>query len=205
MTVTSIKDATEYRFKEKGSEFIGLAYPIESEEQVREILSGLKKQHYDAVHYCYACKLYKKSEKYSDDGEPSGTAGIRLLNAINHFGFTNVLIVSVRYFGGIKLGVGPLGKAYYTSGYETLLRAVPFTLRLFRKFRMITGFENVSLVHHIVNQSAGKINNSKYSDMFWAECLIPDENSLEFLRVTTESSSGKIEIVHIEGDYLLPV
>ncbi|MDZ7765436.1 MAG: YigZ family protein [Melioribacteraceae bacterium] len=95
--------------------FIGYAAPCKNDEEAEQILEGKKKQYYDATHNCYAYKILPESIKYLDDGEPSGTAGIRILNAIQHFDLTNLIVISTRYFGGTKLGVGPLGKAYYNS------------------------------------------------------------------------------------------
>ena len=106
------------KIKIKGSQFIGYAIKVISVQNAEEELSSIKKEHFDATHHCYAFKLNTGEEKYSDDGEPNGTAGVRILNAINHYNLTNIIIIVVRYFGGTKLGIGPLGKAYGDSAYD---------------------------------------------------------------------------------------
>ena len=116
-TIGSFNETT---LKEKSSVFNAQAYPVENEEDALQIVEKTKKKYYDATHHCYAYKLTGNKIKYSDAGEPSGTAGIRILNAINHFNMQNILVIVIRYFGGTKLGVGPLGKAYYNSVIQTL-------------------------------------------------------------------------------------
>ncbi len=118
--IKTILSYSEVKFKEKSSIFLGFAYPIKSIEDVTVKLALLRKKYFDATHHCYAYKLASNLLKYSDDGEPSGTAGIRILNVIEHFDLVNVLLVVVRYYGGTKLGVGPLGKAYYNSALQVI-------------------------------------------------------------------------------------
>ena len=118
--IITIDEFHEYRFKEKASVFIGQVYHCESEDEAKEILENVKKEFYDARHWVYCWKIGEETIKYSDDGEPSGSGGIRLLNAIEHFGLQDVIVISIRYFGGVKLGVGPLGKAYYSSAFNCL-------------------------------------------------------------------------------------
>ena len=104
----------------KKSKFYGFLYEISNQEQVSEILQQLKKQHKKATHICYAYKIYDGAEivKFSDDGEPSGTAGRPILGVIEKKGKTNVMVVVVRYFGGIKLGAGGLVRAYTKTASE---------------------------------------------------------------------------------------
>ena len=112
----------ETLFKEKNSKFFGYAFPIESEDEVKPITDRLRKQHPNACHYCYAYQLGADSITYraNDDGEPSNTAGMPIYGQIQSFGVTNVLLVVVRIFGGVKLGVGGLISAYRLSAQLTL-------------------------------------------------------------------------------------
>lgn len=122
-TYKTLAEATEEQlFKEKNSKFLGYAYPISSEDEVKPILLGLRKQHPNAVHFCYAYQVGAEQIYYraNDDGEPSGSAGIPIYGQIQSFGITNVLLVIVRYFGGVKLGVGGLISAYKTAAQQTL-------------------------------------------------------------------------------------
>ena len=112
--------------KEKGSKFIAVAYPVESDEEIREHLQQLRKQYYDARHHCYAWMLgpEKKMFRANDDGEPNHSAGDPILGQIRSRDLTNILVVVVRYFGGVKLGVGGLIAAYKFATDDALQNAI---------------------------------------------------------------------------------
>ena len=113
----------EVIFKEKSSKFLGYAFPVTSEEEIKAHLEEVKKAHFSARHWCYAWQLgYGTTQRYrtNDDGEPNNTAGIPIYGQIQSFELTNVLVIVVRYFGGIKLGVGGLVQAYKTTAQLTL-------------------------------------------------------------------------------------
>lgn len=134
-TYQSIKENSEGLFKDKGSKFIAYAYPIHSEEEVKEIIQVLKKEHYSARHHCYAYRLGPKGENYraNDDGEPSGTAGRPILGQLLSHELTNILVVVVRYFGGTLLGVSGLINAYKNATSDVI--------------------QNSEIVEHIVENS----------------------------------------------------
>ena len=113
----------EVIFKEKSSKFLGYAFPVTSEEEIKAHLEAVKKVHFSARHWCYAWQLgYGRHLRYraNDDGEPNNTAGIPIYGQIQSFELTNILVIVVRYFGGIKLGVGGLVQAYKTTAQLTL-------------------------------------------------------------------------------------
>lgn len=112
----------EILYKEKNSKFFGYAFPVNSEEEIKNHLEILRKKHYGAVHFCYAFQIGTDKIQYrsNDDGEPSNTAGAPIYGQIQSFGLTNILVVVVRFFGGIKLGVGGLISAYRTSAQMAL-------------------------------------------------------------------------------------
>ena len=124
-TYRSIESPSEGLFKDNGSRFIALAYPVESEQEVKEHVSALKKEYHDARHHCYAYRLGHRGETFrcSDDGEPSGSAGRPILGQIDAASLSDVLVVVVRYFGGIKLGIPGLIRAYKTSTADALANA----------------------------------------------------------------------------------
>ena len=124
-TYRSIETASEGLFKDNGSRFIALAYPVETEDQVRDIVAGLKKEYHDARHHCYAYRLGHLGDRFraNDDGEPSGSAGRPILGQIDSAGLSDILVVVVRYFGGIKLGIPGLIRAYKTSTADALANA----------------------------------------------------------------------------------
>jgi len=111
------KPSAETLFKDRNSKFFGYAFPVKTEEEIKEALDGLKKKHHAARHFCYAWKIGVENSRFraNDDGEPSNSAGMPIYGQIQSFEVTNILIVSVRYFGGTKLGVGGLINAYKTS------------------------------------------------------------------------------------------
>ena len=124
-TYRSIAAQSEGLYKDNGSRFIALAYPVEREEEVKEIVSGLRKEYHDARHHCYAYRLGLKGETFraNDDGEPSSSAGRPILGQIDAAGLSDVLVVVMRYFGGIKLGIPGLIRAYKTSTADALANA----------------------------------------------------------------------------------
>lgn len=124
-TYNSISGPSEGLFKDNGSRFIALAYPVESEDEVKDIVNALKKEYHDARHHCYAYRIGKDGEKWraNDDGEPSGSAGRPILGQIDSAGLSDILIVVVRYFGGIKLGIPGLVRAYKTSSADAISHA----------------------------------------------------------------------------------
>ena len=132
------------------SNFIAQVYPITSEDVFKEHLTKAKKKYYDASHHCYAYKLVNGNFRYSDAGEPNGSAGIRILNAIEHFKLVNQLVIVSRFFGGIKLGVGPLGKAYYQSAHQVLNDSKIITKSLFQKVEILSDIDHASLIHRIL-------------------------------------------------------
>ena len=112
-------------YKEKGSKFLAFAYPVNSEDAIKTVLAGLRKEYFDARHHCYAYQLGGSGQQYrvNDDGEPNHTAGDPILGQIRSAGLTNILVVVVRYFGGIKLGVSGLINAYRTAAAEAIRAA----------------------------------------------------------------------------------
>lgn len=121
----TIEYASEGIFKDKGSKFIAYAIPVTSEEEIKEHILRIRKEHFSARHHCYAWRLGadKLHFRANDDGEPSSTAGKPILGQIQSFDLTNILIVVVRYFGGTLLGVSGLINAYKTTSREAILQA----------------------------------------------------------------------------------
>lgn len=121
-TYLTLQGESQGIYKEKGSKFLAFAYPVKDEDEVKEILGRLKKQYHDARHHCYAYILGRDQQNFraNDDGEPSHSAGDPILGQIRSHQLTDVLIVVVRYFGGIKLGVGGLIVAYKSAASEAI-------------------------------------------------------------------------------------
>ncbi|MDR0713872.1 MAG: YigZ family protein [Bacteroidales bacterium] len=124
-TFLTIASASEGLYRDKGSKFMAFAYPVSNEEEIREKQESLRKKYFDARHHCFAWRLGVTGDRFrtGDDGEPSNTAGKPILGQIISFGLTDILVVVVRYFGGILLGTGGLIQAYKQASLEALTRA----------------------------------------------------------------------------------
>ena len=138
----SIAAASEGLFKDNGSRFIARAYPVETEEEIKEIVAGLKKEFYDARHHVYAYRLGYKGDKFraNDDGEPSGSSGRPVLGQIDSNNLSDILVVVIRYFGGIKLGIPGLIRAYKTSTADALANAQIVEKIASRRYKVTFGY-----------------------------------------------------------------
>ena len=155
----TLAEPSEGLYKEKGSRFIALAYPVETEGQIREIVTALKEKYYDARHRCYAWRLGadKKQFRANDDGEPSSTAGKPILGQIQSQDLTNVLIVVIRYFGGIKLGVPGLINAYREAAADALANAVIVEKTVEEKLRIRFSYLVLNDVMKIVKEETPEV------------------------------------------------
>jgi uncharacterized YigZ family protein len=154
----TIKSTTEGLYKEKASKFYAYAFPVETEEQVKEHLAEMKKLHPKANHVCYAFRLGATGTHYraSDAGEPSGTAGAPILGQLRSHNLTNILLVVVRYFGGTKLGVSGLIQAYRESAAEALKNAE--IIKDFEKGRL-----KVSIAYEYLNSLMNFVKTNNVS------------------------------------------
>ncbi|MBI1937259.1 MAG: YigZ family protein [Ignavibacteriales bacterium] len=196
--INTVEKTSEALLKEKGSEFSSYSYPIKTEVEANDLLNSLRKKFYDATHHCYAFKLADGTIKYSDDGEPGGTAGIRILNAINHFDLNNIIVIVVRYFGGTKLGVGPLGKAYYESALECLKQSK--IISQFQKQNMSVKFpfEQSNFVHKILTRYSVKILRTDYTDSPGITCTVKIESSDKLITELTTNPSIGIKVNFVD-------
>ena len=134
----SIAARSEGLFKDNGSRFIAFAFPVETPDQVKDIVDSLQKEYHDARHHCYAYRLGYLGDTFraNDDGEPSGSAGRPILGQIDSLGLSDILVVVVRYFGGIKLGIPGLIRAYKTSTADALAAATVIEKVAGKSFRL---------------------------------------------------------------------
>lgn len=185
-TYLSIEKASEGLFKDKGSKFIAYAFPVSTEEKIKEHLAELRKLHPSARHHCYAYRLGADKQAYraNDDGEPSNTAGKPILGQIQSKDLTNVLIVVVRYFGGTLLGVSGLINAYKLAAADAIQQATIIEKTVNEKYQLhfdylqmndvmkIIKDENLQILHQNfelnaeLSFSVRKSNSSKVYDMF---------------------------------------
>ena len=141
-------------YKEKNSKFFGYAFPVNSEEEIKKHLEHIRKQHFGAVHFCYAFQLGTESFQFraNDDGEPSNSAGMPIYGQIQSFGLTNVLVVVVRFFGGVKLGVGGLISAYRTAAQMALSEADSIEKTIDIHFTITFDYKNMNKVMRVIKE-----------------------------------------------------
>jgi uncharacterized YigZ family protein len=151
---TIASPSTEILFKEKNSKFFGYSFPITSEDEVKSIVNNLRKQHFGAGHFCYAFQLGTDTVSFraNDDGEPSNSAGMPIYGQIQSFGLTNVLVVVVRFFGGVKLGVGGLISAYKTAAQMALEESVILEKTIDVHFQICFDYKNMNKVMRIIKE-----------------------------------------------------
>lgn len=151
---TLAKPSEEILYKEKNSKFYGYAFPVTNEDEIKNHLETLRKQHHGAVHFCYAFQIGTNKIQYraNDDGEPSNSAGMPIYGQIQSFGLTNVLVVIVRFFGGVKLGVGGLISAYRTAAQMALEESeiIEKTIDIFLKVNF--DYKNMNKVMRVIKE-----------------------------------------------------
>ena len=153
----------ELLFKEKNSKFFGYAFPISSEDEVKPLIETLRKQHPNAGHFCYAYQIGTDASTYraNDDGEPSNTAGMPIYGQIQSFSLTNVLIVVVRIFGGVKLGVGGLISAYKTTAQLVLESCEIVEKTIDIHFTISFDYKNMNKVMRVIKEKKLDIENQE--------------------------------------------
>ena len=153
----------EVLLKEKNSKFFGYAIPVTSEEEIKEILERLRKEHFSARHWCYAYQIGTEKIQYraNDDGEPNNSAGMPIYGQIQSFEVTNILVVVVRYFGGVKLGVGGLISAYKTAAQMALENATIIEKTIDKHFIISFGYAHMNKVMRIIKEKNLQIVSQK--------------------------------------------
>ena len=182
-TYIEIKESTTGSYKEKGSKFISYTFPVYSEIEVKNNLEAVKKIEYAAQHHCYAyvIKSDKSLQRTNDDGEPSSTAGKPILGQILSNNLTNILIIVVRYFGGIKLGTPGLIQSYKEATNQALLKAKFITKTLKEEYEVRFKYPEINNVMRLVKEFNLEIINTN----FQMECVltfrVPKSNSQKIL------------------------
>ncbi|MGI6321034.1 MAG: IMPACT family protein [Bacteroidales bacterium] len=162
----TILKASEGSFRDKGSKFIAYLFPVTTEDEVKEILQDYKKKYYDARHHCYAYRLGWNKDAYriNDDGEPSGTAGKPIYGQILSNDLTNVLILVVRYFGGVKLGVSGLIQAYKAAAADAIENNKIVVTPIRHLLKIEFGYPHMNQVMSLLKVDEVKIQKSDYTN-----------------------------------------
>ena len=191
----TIAAPAEAIYKEKSSKFLTYAYPVRTEEEIREHLEVLYKRHYDATHHCYAWRLGPHGETFraNDDGEPSGSSGRPVLGQIDSCGLSDILVVVVRYFGGIKLGIPGLIRAYKTSTADALANAEIIEKIASKIYRIHFGYMSMNSVMKVLKDMGLEQRNQQF-DM---ECSIDTSVRLSLIDSFVERMND-VDGCHLE-------
>ena len=193
----TIEADAEALFKEKSSKFLCFAYPVTTEEQIRERLEVLYKKYYDATHHCYAWRLGPRGETFraNDDGEPSSTAGKPILGQLLSHEITDCLIVVVRYFGGTKLGVSGLIEAYKTSAAEVIAAAEVVERTVDDRIEVRFSYMAMNEVMRIIKDMQPKIVEQCFDNLCTMTLTIRQSQSEQLLTRLSKVEGAQAEIV----------
>lgn len=164
----------------KKSKFISFIYFVKNEEEIMNYLNTIKKEHKSANHICYAYILNGGKEKCSDDGEPSGTAGLPILTYLKQNNLVNVLCVVVRYFGGVKLGAGGLIRAYKNSAKSALEQAKIIPFKVYKTYELIVPYEKVASFTEEKEDKLYNITNIQYEEQVIIKIEVEEQNQKLF-------------------------
>lgn len=178
---------------EKKSRFIASCYPLKSEEEAAALIEAAKKKYWDARHNCYAYVLGKNSEvqRYSDDGEPQGTAGKPMLEVLTGQEIHDCLVIVTRYFGGILLGTGGLVRAYQQAVKEGLDRSVIIEWRKGRRINVICDYSDVGRIQHLAENEGVCTERTAYGADVEFSFLAASKESEDFVVKLTEATAGQ--------------
>ncbi len=190
----TVSEPARAEIKVKGSRFIGSVGSARSVEEAEEFIGRISSEFHDATHNCFAYKVGLGQEikkRYSDHGEPSGTAGLPIMNSIESCGLTNLAVVVTRYFGGTKLGTGNLARAYAAAAEEVLNQSKTITKILFGEISLSVPADMVSSVYHLVSNFNAKVSEEIYSPDANFKLQIRLSYIERFKKALTESTNGR--------------
>lgn len=200
----TIEVEAEGEIVEKKSRFICNLYHVESEDEIAAIVEALRKKHYQSRHVCHAAILGNKGEilKYSDDGEPSGTAGRPMLDILKGRSLTYTLACVTRYFGGVLLGTGGLVRAYSDSLMAGLDNAQIVEKRLCRKLSFTIDYQAIGKLKYTLGDFDAKIVSEEYNSAVDVIVALPDENAGRYQNYLVELTGGKIDVEDRGAEYV---
>ena len=184
----------EAELTEKRSRFLGHVRPVESEEEARAFIAQMKKQYYDARHNCWCYVLKDGPERYSDDGEPQGSAGLPMLEVFRKAGVYNAVCVVTRYFGGVLLGTGGLLRAYTKSAKDALDAAGLAMVRPWVQTELRCSYSLAERLKLEVAAAQGAVEELEYASDVLIKALIPPEGLETFSKRVTELTGGGVTV-----------
>lgn len=194
-TFKTIAGPSEGVYREKGSKFIALAFPVETEAEVKEKLAEIQKQYFDARHHCYSYILGPNKDAYrlNDNGEPSGTAGRPIHGQLLSKDLTNTLVIVVRYFGGIKLGVSGLINAYKTAAKDALDAATIIEKTVDESYKVSFDYSVMNSVMQLLKDPYVTILGQGYEDRYLISFKIRRREADRLVTALKKISSVTVE------------
>lgn len=198
----SVKQCSEAEYTVNRSRFIGRCFPVDSEEAALCLLGDIRKKHWDATHNCFAYRIGENAAaRFSDDGEPGGTAGKPIMDVLTGRGLTNVLCVVTRYFGGILLGAGGLVRAYSKSAADAVTKAGMVSYLPGTILDIPMDYSRYGALEGFIRANA-EVRNLAFAQNVVVTAAVEDTNLLKFMKEVTERSDGRCTPVTIGTGYM---
>lgn len=198
----SVKQCSEAEYTVNRSRFIGRCFPVDSEEAALCLLGDIRKKHWDATHNCFAYRIGENAAaRFSDDGEPGGTAGKPIMDVLTGRGLTNVLCVVTRYFGGILLGAGGLVRAYSKSAADAVTKAGMVSYLPGTVLDIPMDYSRYGALEGFIRANA-EVRNVAFAQNVVVTVAVEDTNLLKFMKEVTERSDGRCTPVTIGTGYM---
>ncbi len=193
MGYKTVRNPAEYTFVEKKSEFIGYCAPVKTESEAIAFVNSIKKKHSDATHNVYAYVLREGfAQRFSDDGEPHGTAGMPVLDSIRKAELTDVAVVVTRYFGGILLGTGGLVRAYTAAASGVIKQAEIAEVGDFAIVKVKAGYSEYQKIMPIISATEAKITDSDFGMDVFLKLMVREEKADGFIAQLIEATNGRV-------------
>ena len=184
----------EAEFVEKKSRFIGRVWPVDTEEEALAKIQEMKKKHYDATHNCWAYIIRDGAVRFSDDGEPGGTAGMPMLQVLQREGLFNVVCVVTRYFGGVLLGTGGLVRAYTTATARVLENAEVVTVRSVVELQVTVDYALYERASLLIDAAGAKQAPPEFTDRVTLRWQMPEHTEGPLLEQLRELTRGSAQV-----------
>ena len=194
----------EAEYDEKRSRFLAYLKPVDTEDEAKSFIQEMKKKHYDARHNCWCYVIRGETERYSDDGEPQGTAGIPMLEMFRHEEINNFVCVVTRYFGGTLLGTGGLVRAYTKAASDALKDAGVSLVCRWEKSGFSCPYSMMERIKQEVSANGGVVSALDYGADVRFSVLVPEDSFEAFCAGVTDASNGSISVLS-EGEDLIAV
>lgn len=193
----TISEKATTELKIERSRFIANAFPVSTSEECSEILTLIRNEYFDARHHPFSYVIFEKDIfRYNDDGEPSGSSGKPIFDAINKYNLKNTIVIVTRYFGGIKLGVGGLKRAYFDTADECLKNAKQKEIIIKNKVCLKFGYNHISAVMNYLERNKIQISENNSSEMVNLVCEVRLQKTESFKTDIIEITNGTAEIFH---------